>query len=105
MSPHQTYNASSDSIPVCTAWGSVLRRWIKVPGDLSRHMESPCSHRAMFSLRCGRGSGHLEYACVGFRSICEIANFDIIIAIHIHIYALIGVFNTGLAAVLDAFGT
>src|SRR5258706_4172768 len=35
----------------------------------------------------------------------KIANFDIIIAMRIHILALNGVFDTGLAAVLDACGT
>src|SRR5258706_13848219 len=35
----------------------------------------------------------------------KIANFDTIIAMRIHILALNGVFDTGLAAVLDAFGT
>jgi transcriptional regulator GlxA family with amidase domain len=40
-----------------------------------------------------------------FISIGKIAKFDIIIAMRIHILALNGVFDTGLAAVLDAFGT
>src|SRR6202035_764488 len=38
-------------------------------------------------------------------SIGKIAKFDIIIAMRIHILALYGVFDTLLAAVLDAFGT
>jgi len=35
----------------------------------------------------------------------NVANFDTVIAMRIHILALNGVFDTGLAAVLDAFGT
>jgi len=46
---------------------------------------------------------------VGLRSpllyIGKIANFDTAIAMRVHILALNGVFDTGLAAVLDAFGT
>jgi transcriptional regulator GlxA family with amidase domain len=38
--------------------------------------------------------------CIG-----KIAKFDIIVAMDIHIFALNGVFDTGLAAVLDAFST
>jgi transcriptional regulator GlxA family with amidase domain len=40
-----------------------------------------------------------------FVGIGKVAKFDIIIAMRIHILALNGVFDTGLAAVLDAFGT
>jgi hypothetical protein len=40
-----------------------------------------------------------------FVSIGKIAKFDIIIAMRIHILALNGVFDTGLAAMLDAFST
>jgi transcriptional regulator GlxA family with amidase domain len=39
------------------------------------------------------------------RCIGKIANFDILIAMNIHVLILNGVFDTGLAAVLDAFGT
>ena len=38
-------------------------------------------------------------------SVGNIAKFDIIIAMHIQVLALDGVFDTGLAAILDTFGT
>jgi transcriptional regulator GlxA family with amidase domain len=41
----------------------------------------------------------------GLRCIGKIANLDIVLAMRIHILALNGVFDTGLAAVLDGFGT
>src|SRR5258705_1935721 len=54
--------------------------------------------------RCSRGMGRVALRRPPLY-IGKIANFDTTLAMRIHILALNGVFDTGLAAVLDAFST
>jgi len=51
-----------------------------------------------------RGLG-LPYAVTRDRTIGRIDNFDIILAMHVHVLVLEGVFDLGLSAVMDAFQT